>query len=181
MRNTVETPQLVVWVNTLRYPMKHVEQLSGMTRQAIWKRLKAAGQFIPRAQHGGAPGVFVSFSCAFCREPVRRHRRWLLKLTSLRSFCNAACYHAALAMSGDNPWRQGCHIARAIVAQRFALDRDHIVHHKDGDNCNNDLANLAVYASDSDHMAHHRGRHVPPIWDGATDARPSRSTGIVSV
>ena len=164
----VETQQLVVWVNHQRLPMREVEQLSGMTRQAIWKRLHRAHCYIPRRVKGGAPGVMIEVNCAWCSTPLKRHRRKVLKLKTMRSFCNAECYYAALEAPGYFPWRHGSRLARSIVAQRFALEREHIVHHKDGDQRNNDVKNLAVYASNSAHMAHHRGRKVDTLWDGAT-------------
>jgi hypothetical protein len=42
------------------------------------------------------------------------------------------------------------------------------VHHKDSDNHNNELWNLAVFASTSDHLKHHHGHKIEPLWDGAT-------------
>ena len=163
--NTVDTQQLVVWVNQLRYPMEQVERLSGLTRQGIWKRLKAAGQFIPRRAAGGAPSTHAAVRCAFCDRELWRRRKTILR--TMRQFCGEECYYAALELSGYMPWRHGSRLARAIVAQHFPLDPDHIVHHKDGNQRNNNLNDLAVFVSNAAHMAHHRGRHVQPLWDGA--------------
>jgi hypothetical protein len=165
-QNKVETQQLVVWVNQLRYPMQQVEQLSGMTRQAIWKRLRRAGKLVKRHASGGAPGVWITVNCHFCQREIRKRVKRAAHV--MRHFCNEDCYYAQLATSGYHPWRQGQRLARALVAQRFALERGHVVHHKDGDNRNNNLDNLIVFASQDDHMAQHRGRKVMPLWDGAT-------------
>ncbi|MGL5937061.1 MAG: hypothetical protein ACRCZI_15730 [Cetobacterium sp.] len=167
MQNAVTTQHLVVWVNQQRLPMAEVVRLSGLTRQAIWKRLRYAGCLIPRRVKGGAPGVMIETACAFCSQPIRRHKRKMLKLKTLRSFCSMDCYAASLAQSGYVEYRHGSRLARAIVAQHFALEPQHIVHHKDGDQRNNDRANFLVFASQADHMAHHRGRSVVALWDGA--------------
>jgi hypothetical protein len=162
---SIPTSQLHQWVNVQRLPIRDIEHRSGMCRQSIIKRLKQSGQFVPRKQAGGAPGVHITVNCYFCQREIRKRTKLARKV--MRNFCNEDCYYAQIAMSGYNPWRQGSRIARALVAQRFALDKDHIVHHKDGDQRNNDVSNLAVYASNAEHMAHHRGRTVLPLWDGA--------------
>jgi hypothetical protein len=86
----------------------------------------------------------------------------------MKAYCNMQCYADSLAQHPYVPWRQGCRRARAIVAQYYGLHPDQIVHHKDGDNRNNDLSNLMVFASNADHVAHHRGRTVAVLFDGAT-------------
>jgi hypothetical protein len=53
-----------------------------------------------------------------------------------------------------------------MVGRYFPLERRHVVHHHDGDNTNNALDNLAVFASQAEHMRYHRGGHATPIWDG---------------
>ena len=52
------------------------------------------------------------------------------------------------------------------MGQYFHLEPQHIVHHKDSNQRNNDLANLLVFASASDHLKHHHGSKVSPLWDG---------------
>lgn len=164
-RVRIETPQLVVWANELRLPMDEIMRRSGMTRVGIWKRLKAAGAFIPRCAPEGAPGIWVTVPCAFCGTGVKRRKRLVLR--TMKQFCTQNCYFASLEKPGYVHSRHGCRLARAIVHLHFALQPEHIVHHKDGDERNNDKANLAVYASQADHMAHHRGKHVKTVWDGA--------------
>ena len=57
-------------------------------------------------------------------------------------------------------------MARKAVSEYIDLMPGYVVHHKDGDTTNNQLANLAVYRSNSDHMTMHHGGLVRPIWDG---------------
>jgi len=58
----------------------------------------------------------------------------------------------------------GIRLARAVVAQHYPLTREQVVHHVDGNQRNNDLVNLEVYASQADHMAVHHGQAVEPVW-----------------
>ena len=163
----VSTQDLVVWVNKKRLPMAQVEALSGMTRQGIFKRLKAEGRFIPRRAKDGAPGVYVRVDCAWCGLPVKRRKKLLMQLDTLRSFCNQVCYAAALENPSYVEWRQGSRLAQTVVGQHFRLRPGYVVHHKDGDQRNNDRSNLMVFASIADHTTHHRGRKIKPLWDGA--------------
>lgn len=163
----VSTQHLVVLVNEKRLPLAEVARLTGLTRQAIWKRLKADGVLVKRREKGGAPGVMVETVCAYCGVELSRHKRQLLKADQLRAFCGETCYFAALENPNYAQWRQGCRLARAIVSQRFPLQHQHVVHHKDGDNRNNDRSNLVVFATQAEHIAHHRGRTIAPLWDGA--------------
>lgn len=165
MKNEISTQQLVVWVNEMRLPLAEIMLRSGMTRQGIWKRLKEANAFIPRRAPDGAPGVYVTVLCTFCGVEIKRRKRLVLR--TMRQFCSEDCYFAALEQPGYHPWRHGCRLARAIVHLHFDLQPQHVVHHKDEDNRNNDKANLAVFASHADHMAYHRGKRVDVLWDGA--------------
>ena len=131
----------------------------GITRQAIWKRLKAAGIDI-------SGRYWQRVDCGYCGTKLDRRKSYMTDKAKV--FCNTECYYANRENPGYKPWRHGSRLARAIVAQRFALDSLHVVHHKDGDQRNNNLDNLVVYASQSDHIkAHHGKSKVTPVWDGA--------------
>lgn len=62
--------------------------------------------------------------------------------------------------------RNGLRIARRTVDKHFRLQAGNVVHHWDGDETNNNLDNLAVFANNSDHMRYHAGYDTTPIWDG---------------
>lgn len=172
----VSTQDLVVLVNKEKLSLEEVEARTGMSRQGIWKRLKTAGVFIPRSAPGGAPGKRTKVACGYCGVLVERYQQTLVKLRQMQAFCNPECYAASLAQHPYEAWRQGCRLARVIVSQHFPLQHEHIVHHKDGDERNNDLSNLMVFASNADHMAHHRGRKVLALFDGATVIRAKSIT-----
>ena len=157
--SAVKTQDVVDMYTIAHLTMRQIAAKVGLSQQVIWYRLKRAG--VTAAQ-----GEWVARRCAYCQEMVRvtrgraRAHKWV--------FCGQEHYYAFLKRSGYQEWRHGGRLARAVVAQHFDLQPGEIVHHKDGNQRNNDRANLVVFASNSDHMAHHRGRKVQPLWDGAT-------------
>ena len=154
----VETQDVVAMFTQDHFTLRQIAIKVGMTHAGVWKRLKAAG--IQREA-----GTWVRVLCSFCGNPKRKRRAAWRKTE--KHYCNEACYFADLENPGYKPWRQGQRLARAIVSQYFALPEGAIVHHKDGDNRNNDRANLAVYAGNGDHVRAHRTRKsVLPLWDG---------------
>lgn len=170
MRKDVSTQDLVVWMNEEKLPITEIESKTGMSRQGIWKRLRRAGAFIKRSAPGGAPGKRVTRDCFFCGKPVTRYTKRLIRENQINVFCSQDCYSASLEQHPYEEWRQGSRLARAIVAQHFPLLPVYIVHHKDGNQRNNNLANLSVFENQADHIAHHRGRTVIPLFDGSTIA-----------
>jgi len=130
----------------------------GMSRQAVHKRLVGAGVRAFDGEH-------VQTKCATCGNEVDiLRKRW----RSVRNvYCNQDCYAVYLENPEYNRWRQGSRLSRVIVSQHFRLEPEWIVHHKDFNQRNLDLANLAVYASTSDHMKMHHGAEIAPLWDGA--------------
>lgn len=130
----------------------------GMSHAGVMRRLHRAGV-------SAREGEYVKISCGYCGCEIERVRSRARR--AAQSYCNSECYYASMDGERYKPWRQGQRIARAIVAQYFELEPEHVVDHHDGDNRNNDKANLRVYASQADHMAMHRGHKVEPLWDGA--------------
>ena len=157
---SVKTQDIVVWYTRDHLTLEQIGKLTGMTRQGVYKRLKTVG--IKREQ-----GTWVEVNCAFCGVGFRKRRASWRKVE--KSYCNEACYHAALENSGYKPWRQGQRLARALVSQYFSIPEGAIVHHKDDDDRNNDKANLQVLASQGDHVRVHRtSKEVEVLWDGAS-------------
>lgn len=165
-KNYIKTQDIVAMHQVQHLSSCQIEKLIGMSRQAIIKRLHSAGINTGKGI-GGA--TRISFNCDFCGRPSETARsRWR---KSLKHFCSQECYFASIENPGYHPWRPGQRLAKALVAQYFNLQEGHIIHHKDGDNRNNNLANLAVYRSQSEHMNHHRKGKAKPIWDGAKITR----------
>lgn len=166
----ISTEVLVEMVLGKRMKWAEVEKATGLTRQGVWKRLKRGGLYEPRCAKGGAPGKMVEMACGFCQRPVRRYRSRMALMGQVAVYCNQQCYAAKLATHPYQESRDGSRMARVAIGRHFPIERDHMVHHKDGDQRNNVLGNLLVFASQADHMAHHRGRKVTPLFDGATIA-----------
>lgn len=127
-----------------------------LSRQQIAMRLK-------QAKISTNKGTWVNCICEFCSKEYKVTRSKYRKIGS--KYCSTTCYGAAITSPKSHLWRHGQRLARLIVAQHFDLQPGHVVHHKDGDDHNNDRSNLAVYASQADHAKMHRKGSVKPIWE----------------
>lgn len=157
----VSTQHLVVLFTREHLNLRQIAARVGMSHTAVSKRLHKAGV-------SASAGTQPTLECEFCGRPYRVPRCRARK----SRFCTPECYHASLESSGYKPWRHGQRLARAIIAQYHRFNEGEIVHHVDGDDRNNDLANLEVYASQSDHLATHRDhRPVEPVWKGIDHRR----------
>lgn len=158
-------PQDVVGLYTVQHlSCAQIALIAGVCRQQIWKILQSKEVNTSKGKDGA---TWIKYLCNFCGKPSEMRRaRWR---NSEKHYCSNECYYASIENPGYHPWRQGQRLARAIVAQYFPLQPEHIPHHKDGDCRNNNLDNLAVYASHSDHLkaTHHNNGNIKPIWDGA--------------
>lgn len=155
----IKTQDIVVMYTVQHLSSGDIQKITGLSRTAIMNRLHKAIR--PDVKLSGR----VDTICDYCGAEIKIIRsRWR---KSKNHYCNKECYFASLENPNYKPYRNGQRLARAVVAQHFDLQPDHIVHHKDGDNRNNDRSNLLVFASQSDHMAFERGRGVSPIWDGS--------------
>lgn len=158
MRKKVQTQDVVVRYTKLHQTMEEIGQHYGVTRQAIFKHLRKAG--IDADQ-----GERVTVECSMCgKEFSMTRKRW--KLTD-RPHCSSDCYILRRSNPDYIPWRQGGRLARIIVQQYFKLQSGNIVHHEDGNQRNNKIENLKVFATQSDHLKYHHGRHIEPLWDGS--------------
>ena len=144
-------------------PMIELAERFNVSRMGIWKVLQRAGiDTTKQAAH-------ISTTCENCNQPITKIRCTFRK--NLHSFCNRSCYFKWLNRhQPTNPLissRQGMRIARKIISSVFDLQPEHIVHHEDRDNTNNNPTNLRVFASNGDHVKYHRGLPITPIFNGA--------------
>lgn len=142
-------------------PMIDLAKRYGVTRQAIRKLLKRYGIDTSKRK--------LTCVCANCGEEIRRHRSRIRKTT--RQFCDQLCYGTWLRnFLGVNfvEDRNGGRIGRSKVSEHFDLQPEHIVHHEDRNQGNNELYNLRVFANQSDHMRYHRNGYssVAFLWSG---------------
>ncbi len=163
-QSTLQPQDVVALYTESHLTMEEIGKLSGISRQGVKKILDKTWV---KSNHG----EWVDTHCDTCGSPIRVNRcRWRKSKTH---YCNIDCRVASLQNATYKPWRQGQRLARVIVKQYFDLQPEHITHHKDGDNRNNDLKNLSVFPSSSDHMKYHRGLDIKPIWDGDNPLSPT--------
>ena len=92
---------------------------------------------------------------------------------TLNAYASRACYYDHVTRDRTyKPSRAGQKRARRIVERHFTLLPGYVVHHVDGDNTHNALANLEVFASQAEHMSFHRGGNAAPIWRGSAEGEP---------
>lgn len=143
--------------------MREISEIAGVTRQAIHKRLIDAG--IARTRRIGK----ISRPCDQCGTEFLARRRSRMSSDTRSRFCSLTCARAYLSNPAYKASRAGLMRARAKVSHHFALNAVHVVHHIDGNQSNNALVNLAVFASQSDHLkSHHANPKAKPIWSGAS-------------
>lgn len=164
-RNRLKPQDVTAIINLTtihHYSPQCIAKMYSISRQAVWKMLRKHGV---NTHKGPGGGTRVTVYCDYCglkheitRARWRHHRE---------HFHNAECYYAHKENPQYYQSRQGQRLARAIVAQHFNLQPEHVVHHKDGNTTHNDLSNLAVYASQSDHIkaTHHKNSTILPIWE----------------
>jgi len=158
-----KTQDVVALYTQQHLTCEEIGRMFSVSRAAVAKRLRQAG--IPTAK-----GEWVQVYCAFCGADIKRTRARWRNAPDARHFCATSCYAGFRANPNSYSWRHGTRLARLLVGSYFHLEDGMIVHHKDGDERNNDIANLCVYASSSDHIrAHHGKTQVEPVWDGARE------------
>ena len=133
--------------------MVDIASMYSCSRARVWQVLKEYGVNTTKRR--------ITIACAHCGNTFKRTKAHVRKTTN--NYCSKECYYNAIA-NENTYWRHGMRIARVAVSKVFNLQPYHIVHHKDGDNRNNNINNLSVYASQGDHVKHHRGIDVVPLW-----------------
>lgn len=163
----IKTSDLVDLYTVKHLTLRQIAKLTGMSHTSVMGRLTTAGVATKQ-------GTWVNGHCDFCGAKIRKTRaRWR---NSQRHFCNSACYYATIENPNFIEWRHGQRLARAIVSQHFKISEDAVVHHKDGNDRNNNLNNLQVLDSQSSHTKFHRtGKLTGLLWDGSTVDLPSQS------
>jgi hypothetical protein len=135
--------------------MRAVALAHGCTAGYVSRLVKAAGVGARSRTREAA----VRPPCRRCGKPARER------------YCSPGCYYASIYNPSYVQWRQGQRVARAtVVASGFPLTAEQVVHHADGDDRNNRLENLWVFATRGHHMSFHRlGREMierRAVWKG---------------
>ena len=155
MLNELERQELVRKFITGLVPMAALATEYRISRQAVHKIIRKAGVDIAAA---AKPLV----TCAVCNKSFTAARNRVRVTNTLT--CSRECYNTFLRRNNYRECRHGSRLARAIVEQYHVLKAGEVVHHIDGDQSNNRLENLMVFASQADHIRHHRGFEIMPVW-----------------
>ena len=122
----------------------------GVTRSAVKYFLNKRGVDTSKRQ--------LVMLCEICGIEFRKTRARVRRCN--KHYCSSECYMKAIHNPGYQIHRQGQRIARRVIGEVFKLESGMVVHHIDGDNRNNGLLNLMVFANHGDHMRYHRGTDV---------------------
>lgn len=144
-------------------PMIELGKRYGMSRQGIYKIIKAAG--VDTGKNGG-----LEVSCSCCQKVIKRWRCQVRKAKHL--YCSHDCYYAFLQAGARFDFngaerRQGNRIGRMIASKFVKLKEGYVVHHINRNVLDNQPHNLMVFRCSGDHTRHHRGFDVEPVWDGS--------------
>lgn len=154
----IEEKALDLWSN--HFTLQMIADVYGVSRVAVKGYLNRRG--VDTGKNGG-----IEVVCDNCGTPFKKPRCQIRK--NIKNYCCSGCYHESIKNPEYMQNRQGQRVARRIVREcGYMLLSQEVVHHKDGDNLNNDPYNLMVFKDQGDHMRWHRGNKnlVIPSWSG---------------
>ena len=145
------------------YSLQMISDEIGFSRQGIKKALNREGIDTSKA------GTWQVLECPQCGETFRKSRA-LTRRHPGRMYCGTKCYHASIHNPGFVEWRHGTRIARSIISEHTQIPVGAVAHHDDGNERNNDVGNLVLFANQSDHMKWHRAHthDVVPLFNGSS-------------
>ena len=140
-------------------PMVDIAKRYKVTRCRIYQILKAHGVDTTKKK--------CQLTCPSCGETFFRTKAKVRNNKTV-NYCSVECYTAGLEANRIGILsRQGQRVGRREVAKHFDLQEGNVVHHVDGNNLNNHITNLVVFATQSDHLRYHRSASTTPIWSSA--------------
>jgi hypothetical protein len=142
-------------------PMIKIAEHYQVTRAAIHKALKRM-----QVDTTKATAAHISTTCTHCGKPTIQTRCHFRK--SRHAFCCREHFYLWLnrPVTPLLTYRHSLTIARKIISEYFPIQPDHVVHHEDRNEGNNDITNLRVFNNQADHIRYHRGHNIDPIWSG---------------
>jgi len=144
----------------------------GCSRQNVYAYVKKYGIDARKAE-------WAEVECAVCGKKFEVRRKRFRRTQN--QFCSMEHYKVYLTLDEYKEWRQGQRIARLVVEQKrgYALQEGEVVHHKDGNNENNDYANLMVFPSHSEHLKFHHAEKRKRLNETRTGTENSGSSGAL--
>ena len=143
------------------YSLQMISDEIGFSRAGIQKALNRAGVDTSKE------ATWQTLECPQCGETFKKSRA-LTRNHPGKMYCGSKCYYDSIHNPAFVEWRQGTRVARDIISQHIDIPAKAIAHHKDGDERNNDVSNLMLFANQSDHMTWHRAatHDVVPLFIG---------------
>lgn len=134
--------------------MKTLEELSGISRQAIFNKVK---KYQEATRRDGSKGELVPMVCPKCGEPFTRPKR---NTIDKLNYCSIECFHSDRALNvkpeikySVREYRRRSRLVYELNVRQ--LTEGEVIHHIDGDITNYSLENLMVFPNHSAHMRFH--------------------------
>lgn len=146
-----DKPQLEQWYLRDHLTLEEIGKKLSITRQAVHNRMRRCGIDMSTGERFDVKcdvcGVFYSVT-------RKRFKSTIMHL------CSEKCRIAYLKTSQYKASRQGQRIGRAVLMEiatkkGLSMPDGFVVHHKDGDDFNNDPSNLMVFKNNAEHTLHH--------------------------
>lgn len=149
--------------------MADLAKIAGTSRTYVWRLLQKTSVVTSKFDPSNPDkpcGTRLFVTCSHCGVSFQRVRSQIKGKVDM--YCCAEHYYADLANPNFTQWRHGKRIARSVVSRYFNLLPDHVVHHEDSDERNNNPRNLMVFPDQANHMRWHRGDKSKAVilWDG---------------
>ena len=133
----------------------------GLTRQAVYKILKAAGVDTKKGK--------IKVSCSTCGKGVDRPKSKVRNRKHI--FCDRDCMRAYQIATKELSKKRAnwSRVARRKISKVFKIKPEHVVHFVDGKHYNTMEHNMMVFANLGDHARWHRWGEdggVRPLWRG---------------
>lgn len=134
--------------------MRIISELSGISRQAIWNKIKKYQDSNRR--------LILTLICPNCKREFKRKQCYATK-DKKHNYCSVKCSNSMRTIykgedKDDNTVnrRNYGRIARKVYeANVRKLNKGEVIHHIDGNITNNDLDNLMVFPSNAEHIKYH--------------------------
>ncbi len=156
----ISTQKIITAFTEQHLTMRQIGKLYNLSAPAISKRLQKAGITSDK-------GEWINTKCSFCSKPLQVPRHKWKKFTN--HYCNTDCRALDLSSPESIKLKQGQRLARVIIRTYFPdIQPENPILHKDGNDFNNDRANLLVFKNQAELMAYLQGNgsKVKPIWEG---------------
>ena len=151
--------QLEKWYLVEHLTLSEIGEKLGISRQAVFNRIRRCRIDVSTAER-------FKVLCDICgKEYETTRKRWRI---SYKHFCSMGCSGKYKSNPEYRQWRNGQRIGRLVmesVLERPLRDGE-VVHHRDGNNGNNDKGNLMLFSSNSEHMKFHHAERRERLLQG---------------